>query len=84
MGLRLMITSCFSLKHMEQNLITALPWIWVLIIYQTKDTFQEFRTMEQDINWKQDQGVRVIHWLPSNSYLKMMKTIAGSEWIYLK
>ena len=23
-------------------------WIWVLIIYQTKDTFQEFRTMEQD------------------------------------
>ena len=34
---------------MEQNLITALPWIRVLIIYQTKDTFQEFRTMEWDV-----------------------------------
>ena len=29
---------------MEQKLITALPWIWMLIIYQTKDTFQEFET----------------------------------------
>ena len=26
-GLRLMILSCFTLKHMEQNLFTALPWI---------------------------------------------------------
>ena len=34
---------------MEQNLIIALPWIWVLIIYQTKDTFQKFRTMEWDV-----------------------------------
>ena len=25
------------------------PWIWVLIIDQTKDTFQKFRTMEQDV-----------------------------------
>ena len=25
------------LGHMEQKLITALPWIWVLIVYQTKD-----------------------------------------------
>ena len=32
----------FSLRHMKQKLITALLWIWVLIIYQTKDTFQEF------------------------------------------
>ena len=57
-GLWLMITSCFSLKHMEQNLITILPRIWVLIIYQTKDTPQESRTMEQDVYWKQDQGLR--------------------------
>ena len=49
MDLRLM-TICFSLKHMEQNLTTALPWLCVLIIYQTKDTFQEFRTMDQDVN----------------------------------
>ena len=40
MGLGLMITSVFfSLKYMEQNLITAIPWVWVLIIYETKDTF---------------------------------------------
>ena len=58
MGLWLMITSCFSLKHMEQNLITVLPRIWVLIIYQTKDTLQKSRTMEQDVYWKQDQGLR--------------------------
>ena len=25
------------------------PWIWMLIIDQTKDTFQKFRTMEQDV-----------------------------------
>ena len=35
---RLIITSCFSPKHMEQNPITAIPWIWVLITYQTKET----------------------------------------------
>ena len=34
-----------------------------------KDTFQEFRTMEQDVYWKQDLGLRVLHWLPSNFYL---------------
>ena len=36
---------CFvfvPLRHMEQKLVTVLPWIWVLIIYQTKDTFQEY------------------------------------------
>ena len=54
---RLMITSCFSPKHMEYNLITALSWIWVLKIYQTKDIFQEFRTMDQDIYWKQDHNL---------------------------
>ena len=27
----------FSFKHMEEKLITALPWICVLITYQTKD-----------------------------------------------
>jgi len=69
-GLGLMITSCFSPKHMEYNLITALAWIWVLIIYQTKDIFQEFRTMDQDIYWKQDWGLRVLYWLLSNFYLK--------------
>ena len=69
-GLRLMITSCFPPKHMEYNLITAHSWIWVLIIYQTKDIFQEFRTMDQDIYWKQDWGLRVLYWLPSNLYLK--------------
>ena len=31
------------LRRLEQELITALPWILVLIICQTKDTFQEFR-----------------------------------------
>ena len=61
------------------ELITALPSVWVLIIYQTEDTFQEFRTMEQNVYWKHDQSLRVIHWLPSNSYLKKMKTVAGSE-----
>ena len=39
-----MVTCSFSLGHMEQKLITDLSWIWELIIYQTKDTFQEFRT----------------------------------------
>ena len=34
-----------------------------------KDAFQEFRTMEQDVYWKQDLGLRVLHWLPSNFYL---------------
>ena len=51
----------FSLKHMEQNLIMALLCIWVLIIYQTKDTIQELKTMEQDVYWKQDQGLRGLH-----------------------
>ena len=32
--------SCFFLRHMEQKLITALPWIWVLITDQTKDTLK--------------------------------------------
>ena len=41
MGLRLMIISCFSLRHMEQKLVTSHPWIWVLIIYHSKHTFQE-------------------------------------------
>ena len=27
-----------------EKLIVAFPWIWVLIIYQTKDILQEFRT----------------------------------------
>ena len=43
---------------MEQNLITDLFWIWVPIIYQTKDTFQEFRTREQNVYWKHDQGLK--------------------------
>ena len=54
---------------MKEKLITTLPWIWLLIIYQTKDTFYEFRTMEWDVYWKQDWGLRVLHWLPSNFYL---------------
>ena len=29
---------------MEQKLITVIPQIWLLIIYQTKVTFQEFVT----------------------------------------
>jgi len=39
-----MVTYSFSLSHMEQKLIIALPCVWELIIYQTKDTFQEFGT----------------------------------------
>ena len=31
---------------MEQKLITAPSWIWVLIIYQAKETFQEFWTVQ--------------------------------------
>ena len=46
-GLKINDHQLLSLKHMEQNLITALSWIWVLIIYQTKDTFQESRTMSR-------------------------------------
>ena len=72
-GLKLMITSCFSSKHMECNLITVLSWIWVLIIYQTKHIFQEFRTMDQDVYWKEDWGLRVLYWLPSNFYLKAIQ-----------
>ena len=68
MDLRLMITNSFSLKHMEEFNCCSLLWIWVLIIHQTKDTFQEFRTMEQDVYWKQDWGFRVIQGLPSNFY----------------
>ena len=67
-GLKINDHHCFSLKHMEQNLIAALLWIWVLIIDQTKDTFQESRTVEQDVYWKQAWGFRVLHWLPSNFY----------------
>ena len=59
----------FSLKHMEQNLIIALSCIWMLIIYQTKSTIQELKIMERDVYWKQDQGLRGLHWLPSNFYL---------------
>ena len=40
---------------------------------QQKDTFQELRTegialglMEWDVYWKQDRGLRVLHWLPSS------------------
>ena len=131
MGLRLMITNCFSFKHMEWKSLSPVwlfvtPWIYSpwdspgqttrvgshcllqgifptqgwnpglpncrLILYQLshqgspqaygiefnyspsldlcadKDTFQEFKTMEQDIYWKQDQSLRVLHWLPSNFY----------------
>ena len=64
MGLRLMITGWFSLRHMGQKLVTALPWIWVLIIYQTKDTFQNkgysFRLMGWNVYWKQDRGLSPI------------------------
>ena len=82
MGLRLMITSCFSLKHMEQNLITALPWIWVLIIYQTKDTFQEFKTKEWDVYWTQDWGLRVLYWLPSNFYLTFAFNLSQHQGLF--
>ena len=67
-GLKINDHHCFTLKHMEQNAIAALLWNWVLIIDQTKDTFQESRTMEQDVYWKQGWGFRVLHWLPSNLY----------------
>ena len=81
MGLRLMITSCFSLKHMEQNLIIALPWIWVLIIYETKDTFQELRTVEWDVYWKQTE-VSEFYRLLSNFYL--IRTIFCPEVLSFK
>ena len=67
-GLKINDQHCFSLKHMKQNLIAALLWIWVLKTDQTKDTFQEFRTVEQDVYWKQAWGFRVLHWRPSNFY----------------
>ena len=49
---------------MEHKLFVLIPWSWVLIIYQTKDTFQDFgtkgiysfRLMEWDVYWKQDKG----------------------------
>ena len=50
---------------------TELNWIWVLIIYQTKDIFQEFRTMEWDVYWKQDWGLRVLQWLPNNFFVRL-------------
>ena len=81
MGLRLMITSCFSLKHMEQNLIIALPWIWVLIIYETKDTFQELGTVEWDVYWKQTE-VSEFYRLLSNFYL--IRTIFCPEVLSFK
>ena len=67
-----MITSCFSLRHMEHKLITPLPWIWVLIIYLTEDTFQELRT--KDIV-KQDLGLRVLHWLPQFSSVQSLRRV---------
>ena len=40
---------------------------------QQKDAFQEFRTefrlTEWDVYWKQDRGLRALHWLPSSFYL---------------
>ena len=42
------------------------------MICQTIDTFQEFRTMKQDVYWKQDWALRVLHWLPSNFYLSLV------------
>ena len=44
-GFRLVISSCFSLKHMEQK-----PHCPSLVlsaeIYQTRNTFQEFKTKD--------------------------------------
>ena len=39
----------FPEAHGTEFNCCSLLWIGVLIIYQTKDTFQEFRTMEQDV-----------------------------------
>ena len=78
-----MITCSFSLSHMEQKLITALLWIWELIIYHirhipgTWDKDYSFRLMEQDVYWK--RGLRALHWLPSNFYLKWTWVWANSR-----
>ena len=68
-GLKMNDHQLFFPQALEQNLITAPPWIGMQIIFQTKDIFQELRTMEQDVYWKQDWDLRVLHWLPSNFYL---------------
>ena len=63
---------CFvfsPLRPMKQKSVTVLPWIWGLIIYQTKDKGYNFRLLEWDLYWKQDLGLRALHWLPSNFYL---------------
>ena len=66
-----MITRYFSLRHMEEKLI--------IIALLNADNFSDqrhipgiqdkgynFSLTEQDAYWKQDQGLRVLHWLPSN------------------
>ena len=69
---RFKINDYHLLKHMEQNLITALPWIWVLMVFRLKDTFQEFRATEWGAYWKQNWGVRALYWLHSNFYLNLL------------
>ena len=51
-------------------------------IYQTKDIFQEFSTMEQDVYWKQDQGLWVLPWLPVISTSKPVKPKGNQVWIF--
>ena len=59
-----------------------IPGIW--------DKGYRFRLMEQDVYWKQDQSLRVLHWLPSDFYLTFtdksitLGSISKCTWCHTK
>ena len=47
-----------------------IPGIW--------DKVYNSRLMEQDVDWKQDLGLKILHWLPSIFYLKVGSVLSLS------
>ena len=81
-----MSTSCLSLGNMEQKLITSFSWICDTLSDQgqipgIQERGYSFRLMEWEVYWKQDQGFRVLHWLPHNFYLSRFQgSIFKAQW----
>ena len=65
---------------MKQKLITTRPWIISDQghIPEIWDKGYSFRLMERDVYWKQHRGLRVLHWLLSNFYLRKMDVEADA------
>ena len=84
----LKINGCFFLRQMEVNYCPSLdptadnlsdqghiPGSW--------DNRYSFRLMEWDVYWKQNHGLRVLHWLPSNFYLIPVASSLSLDMVYL-